>query len=81
MALQDRRIQYETAGLERHELQDDPFVQWNAWYEQAASAGVAEPNAMSVATIADDGIPDARIVLARKVDANGLVFYTNYTSG
>ena len=80
MSLQDRRIQYETAGLERSELQDDPFVQWNAWYEQAASAGVAEPNAMSVATIADDGIPDARIVLARQVDANGLVFYTNYTS-
>ena len=80
MSLQDRRIQYETAGLERSELQDDPFVQWNAWYEQAASAGVAEPNAMSVATIADDGIPDARIVLVRKVDASGLVFYTNYTS-
>jgi pyridoxamine 5'-phosphate oxidase len=36
---------------------------------------------MSVSTIADDGIPDARIVLARQVDANGLVFYTNYTSG
>jgi pyridoxamine 5'-phosphate oxidase len=35
---------------------------------------------MSVATIADDGMPDARIVLARQVDANGLVFYTNYTS-
>jgi len=80
MSLQDRRIQYETAGLERSELQDDPFAQWNAWYEQAASAGVAEPNAMSVATIAADGIPDARIVLARKVDASGLVFYTNYTS-
>jgi pyridoxamine 5'-phosphate oxidase len=80
MSLQDRRIQYETEGLERNDLQDDPFVQWNAWYEQAASAGVAEPNAMSVATIAADGIPDARIVLARQVDANGLVFYTNYTS-
>ena len=80
MTLQDRRIQYETAGLERNDLQDDPFTQWNAWYEQAASAGVAEPNAMSVATIAADGIPDARIVLARQVDASGLVFYTNYTS-
>ena len=54
MSLQDRRIQYETAGLERNDLQDDPFVQWNALYEQAATAGVAEPNAMSVATIADD---------------------------
>jgi pyridoxamine 5'-phosphate oxidase len=80
MTLRDRRIQYETEGLERNDLQDDPFTQLNTWYEQAASAGVAEPNAMSVATIAADGIPDARIVLARKVDANGLVFYTNYTS-
>jgi pyridoxamine 5'-phosphate oxidase len=81
MSLRDRRIQYESAGLDRNDLHDDPFVQWNIWYEQAASAGVAEPNAMSVSTIADDGIPDARIVLARQVDANGLVFYTNYTSG
>jgi pyridoxamine 5'-phosphate oxidase len=80
MTLRDRRIQYETEGLERNDLQDDPFTQLNTWYEQAASAGVAEPNAMSVATIAADGIPDARIVLARKVDANGLVFYTNYSS-
>lgn len=81
MSLRDRRIQYESAGLDRNDLHDDPFVQWNIWYEQAASAGVAEPNAMSVSTIADDGIPDARIVLARQVDANGVVFYTNYTSG
>ena len=80
MSLQDRRIQYETAGLDRTDLHDDPFVQWNTWYEQAASAGVKEPNAMSVATIAADGIPDSRIVLARQVDSNGLVFYTNYTS-
>ena len=81
MSLRDRRIQYESAGLDRTDLPDDPFVQWNTWYEQAAAAGVAEPNAMSVSTIADDGIPDARIVLARQVDASGLVFYTNYTSG
>ncbi len=80
MSLQDRRIQYETAGIERNDLHDDPFAQWHAWYEQAESAGVAEPNAMSVATIAHDGIPDARIVLARQVDANGFVFYTNYSS-
>jgi pyridoxamine 5'-phosphate oxidase len=65
MSLSDRRIQYESAGLDRNDLHVDPFVQWNTLYEQAASAGVAEPNAMSVATIADDGMPDARIVLAR----------------
>ena len=44
MSLRDRRVQYETAGLERTDLDVDPIVQWNIWYEGAASAGVAELN-------------------------------------
>lgn len=80
MSLRDRRVQYETAGLERTDLDADPIVQWNAWYDQAASAGVAEPNAMTVSTIAEDGAPDSRVVLARAVDRRGFVFYTNFDS-
>jgi pyridoxamine 5'-phosphate oxidase len=80
MSLRDRRIQYETAGLERSDLYDNPFTQWHAWYEQAAEAGVTEPNAMTVSTIGLDGVPDSRIVLARGVDDTGIVFYTNYAS-
>jgi pyridoxamine 5'-phosphate oxidase len=80
MSLRDRRVQYETAGLDRGDLDTDPIVQWHAWYDQAASAGVAEPNAMSVATIDQHSVPDSRVVLARAVDARGFVFYTNYDS-
>ena len=80
MSLRDRRVQYETAGLDRGDLDTDPIVQWHAWYDQAASAGVAEPNAMSVATLDQHSAPDSRVVLARAVDARGFVFYTNYDS-
>ena len=80
MSLRDRRVQYETAGLERTDLDVDPIVQWNVWYEGAASAGVAEPNAMTVSTIDKHSAPDSRVVLARSVDKNGFVFYTNYDS-
>ena len=41
MSVRDRRVQYETAGLERADLDSDPIVQWHAWYEQAAISGVA----------------------------------------
>lgn len=80
MSLRDRRVQYETAGLDLPDLDPSPFVQWHKWYDQAAAAGVAEPNAMTLSTIADDGAPDARVVLVRGVDERGFVFYTNYHS-
>jgi pyridoxamine 5'-phosphate oxidase len=76
--LRDRRVQYETAGLEVADLHPDPVEQWKRWHDEALEAGVAEPNAMTVATIGADGVPDARIVLVRGADEHGLVFYTNY---
>jgi pyridoxamine 5'-phosphate oxidase len=80
MSLRDRRVQYETAGLDASDLDVSPIVQWQRWYDQAAEAGVAEPNAMTVSTIADDGAPDARVVLVRAADERGFVFFTNYES-
>jgi len=80
MSLRDRRVQYETAGLERNDLDNNPLVQWQRWYDQAAEASVAEPNAMTLSTIGIDGGPDSRIVLARGVDESGFAFYTNYDS-
>jgi pyridoxamine 5'-phosphate oxidase len=73
-------VQYETAGIERDDLCDSPIEQWHRWYLDAVAAQVAEPNAMTVATIGLDGNPDARVVLARDVDERGIVFYTNYAS-
>jgi pyridoxamine 5'-phosphate oxidase len=80
MSLRDRRVQYETAGLDLGDLEASPIAQWQHWYDQAADGGVAEPNAMTVSTIADDGAPDARAVLVRAVDERGFVFFTNYDS-
>ena len=75
-----RRVQYETAGLDVGDVDPDPVVQWHRWHHDASEGGVAEPNAMTVATIGADGVPDARIVLVRTADERGLVFYTNYES-
>jgi pyridoxamine 5'-phosphate oxidase len=73
-----RRVQYETDGLDVAGVDPDPVVQWDRWHQDALEGGVAEPNAMTVATVDADGVPDARIVLVRQADQQGLVFYTNY---
>ncbi len=79
-SLRDRRVQYETAGLDAGDLLGDPVTQWHHWYSQAVEAGCVEPNAMVVSTVDAEGIPDSRYVLARGVTADGFVFYTNYDS-
>lgn len=78
--IRDRRVQYETAGLDVGDVAADPIDQWLRWHDEALVAGVAEPNAMTVSTVDLHGVPDARIVLARGVDRFGFVFYTNYES-
>jgi len=80
VSIRDRRVEYETAGLDRDDLADDPIRQWHRWYDQAVEASLAEPNAMTLATVDSSGGPDARVVLARGVDARGFTFFTNHDS-
>ncbi len=80
MNLRDRRIQYETAGLDFADLDESPIQQWHAWYIEAAEAELPEPNAMAVGTIDAEGMPDSRIVLVRGFDDVGLTFFGNYNS-
>ena len=77
-SLRERRVQYETAGLDVGDVDPDPLLQWQRWHDEALDAGVAEPNAMTLGTVDSTGAPDARIVLVRGADERGLVFYTNY---
>ena len=79
-SIRDRRIQYETAGLDVADLRPDPISQWQHWYAQAEEAGCVEPNAMVISTAGLDGLPDTRYVLARGVSAAGITFFTNYES-
>ena len=78
--IRDRRVQYETAGLDIGDVDRDPMVQWQRWHADAFEVGVAEPNAMTLGTVDADGTPDARIVLVRGADERGFAFFTNYTS-
>ena len=79
-SLRDRRVQYETAGLDTADLLAEPLAQWQRWYEQALEAGCVEPNAMVVSTVDAEGLPDSRYVLARGVTPDGIAFFTNYDS-
>jgi len=58
----------------------DPLAVFHQWFEEAVRCGVKEPRAMSVATVDGHGNPDARMILMKEFDANGVVFYTNLNS-
>jgi len=74
------RRDFESAGLEREALDENPSGQFAHWFEEARSAGILEPNAMSLATAGEDSMPDIRTVLLKYFDESGFVFYTNYGS-
>ena len=79
-AVASLRKDYGQATLNENDVADDPFVQFNAWFEQALKAEVNEPNAMSVATVDERGCPTSRIVLIKQYDPRGFTWYTNYES-
>jgi pyridoxamine 5'-phosphate oxidase len=79
-AVASLRKDYGQATLNETDVADDPFVQFNSWFEQALKAEVNEPNAMSVATVDGDGRPTSRIVLIKQYDPRGFTWYTNYDS-
>ncbi|MBB5321095.1 pyridoxamine 5'-phosphate oxidase [Marinobacter oulmenensis] len=80
MDIGEMRRDFESEGLDRDALSDDPVQQFQTWFEQARDGGILEPNAMSLATTGSDGLPDLRTVLLKYFDASGFVFYTNYGS-
>ncbi len=67
-------------GLAREELNPDPFRQFQDWFETAIATGIPEPNAMSLATVDEEGQPWLRTVLLKLYDAHGFVFFTNFES-
>ncbi len=74
------RTQWMSQGLTRDTLNPDPIRQFENWYTQVIDSGIAEPNAMSLATTDADCQPWIRTVLLKFYDASGFVFYTNYES-
>src|SRR3954453_5098738 len=75
------RRAYGLGELLESQVDPDPIVQFQVGLAQAREAGLAEPNAMVLATADAGGRPSARTVLLKRVAERGLVFYTNRQSG
>ena len=80
MDLHDIREDYSKQALSEADCADLPLVQLQQWLNEAMAAKVNEPTAMNVATVDANGLPSARIVLLKEVNAAGLVFFSNYHS-
>jgi pyridoxamine 5'-phosphate oxidase len=69
-----------TLQLMESDLDPDPFVQFERWFDAATAASIPMPEAMTLATVSLDGEVSARTVLLKGFDHRGMVFFTNYNS-
>ena len=79
-SIADLRKSYERAELDEAASHADPLQQFDQWLQEAISAAVPEPNAMTLATVASNLRPSTRVVLIKGYDARGISWYTNYQS-
>ncbi|TAL87951.1 MAG: pyridoxamine 5'-phosphate oxidase [Candidimonas sp.] len=80
MPVADIRQSYEKSVLLEASLAATPLEQFTRWFDEALTAKVLEPNAMTLATCSAKGRPSARTVLLKGYDERGFVFFTNYES-
>ena len=59
---------------------NDPFSLFGQWLEAAQEKEINDPNAMALASVDEDGLPNVRMVLLKGFDERGFVFYTNFES-
>lgn len=67
-------------GLNEDKVGTEPFRLFDDWYREAREAGLYLPESMTLATSTPDGFPSARLVLLKRHDERGFVFFTNYES-
>jgi pyridoxamine 5'-phosphate oxidase len=58
----------------------EPFALFGEWLKEAGATEPNDPNAVALATVDEEGLPDVRMVLLKGFDSNGFVFYTNFES-
>jgi len=79
-SISDIRREYTQAGLDTADLTADPLTLFELWLQNAVDAKLADPTAMTVATVDPSGQPSQRIVLLKDISQGGFVFYTNLGS-
>ncbi len=79
--LSNYRKSYEKSQLIETDITEDPINLFHKWFHEVEDfGGVGEVNAMTVSTIGLDGFPKSRVVLLKKYNEEGFIFYTNYDS-
>lgn len=79
--LSNYRKSYEKSELLENQIPEDPINLFHKWFYEAEDLNAAEEvNAMTLATIGLDGFPKSRVVLLKKFNEEGFIFYTNYNS-
>ncbi len=78
--ISDLRKSYERAELNEAASHADPLQQFDQWLNEAITADLPEPNAMTLATVGSNLRPSTRVVLIKGYDERGIVWFTNYES-
>ncbi len=78
--LSDLRKDYTRQELNEDQCPNDPMILLVRWLDEAIKANVAEPSAMTLATVSSEGRPAARIVLCKGIEGGKIQFYSNYLS-
>lgn len=79
-SIADIRREHLMGSLSEADTHPDPIEQFRAWFGDALSAGLLQPNAMTLSTVDADGRPNGRVVLLKGFDESGFVFFTHRTS-
>jgi len=78
--IQKKRHEYSLKQLTESDVNQNPFVQFDAWFKMALDANLPDANAMTLATVNSEGKPTARILLLKDYSDEGYCFFTNYKS-
>lgn len=80
-SISDIRHDYGKFRLDEGSIESDPFEQFKIWFDEAVeSKEFVDPNAVALATVNKEGMPDSRIVLLKQYTEDGFIFFTNYES-
>ncbi len=60
--------------------ENEPFTLFGTWLKDAEASEINDPNAVALATVDENGLPNVRMVLLKEFDTRGFVFYTNFES-
>jgi pyridoxamine 5'-phosphate oxidase len=78
--LSNYRKSYEKSELLENTIPDDAIQLFHKWFYEAEEQENGEVNAMTISSIGLDGFPKSRVVLLKKFNEEGFIFYTNYNS-